>query len=160
MALAGGLVGAGVAGSGPLAPPLTPLGLAPGPGGTAARPGAPGGPGTGDRAGPGGGGPTDDTAAAPTPDRSTAAERLGLAPGERAVALVAPVALPPVEPGDEVELVAVWVDGGGAVTAEPVGGPARVLALGDGAVTVALSSADAVAVLRHQAEGPIEIVVR
>ncbi|MEZ5409657.1 MAG: hypothetical protein R2761_16635 [Acidimicrobiales bacterium] len=81
-------------------------------------------------------------------------------PGERAVALAAPAALPPIEPGDDVELVAVAIDELGAVVAEPLVATGRVVAVGDGAVTVALPAADAVTALRHQAAGSIELLVR
>lgn len=151
--LSGGLAGAGWAGAGPLAVALAPARALTGtelpareaPTETAGEPRP------GDDPGP--------TPAARIPS-SPAADRLGLRPGERAVALAAPAALPPIEPGDEVELVAVAVDELGDVVAEPLATAGRVVAVGDGAVTVALPAADAVTALRHQAEGPIEILLR
>lgn len=143
----GALAGAGWAGSGPLSAALAPVKALAGAEAAAEPTPMPDGD------------PTP-VPAAPTAPSSQAAGRLGLRPGERAVALAAPAALPPVEPGDEVELVAVAVDELGAVTAEPLAGPGRVLAVGDGAVTVALPASDAVTALRRQAEGPIELLLR
>ncbi len=150
--LVGGLAGAGWAGSGPLTAALSPVRTLTG----ADRPSPAGEPVLA---------PADDpddhpAPAAPAAPSSQAAGRLGLRPGERAVALAAPAALPPIEPGDEVELVAVAVDELGAVVAEPLPAPGRVLAVDDEAVTVALPAADAVVALRHQADGPIELLLR
>ncbi|MDH4365299.1 MAG: hypothetical protein OEY70_14590 [Acidimicrobiia bacterium] len=152
---AGGLAGAGWAGAGPLAAALGPVRALTGPH-----------PAAGDAPADAAGEPRPGTGAGPSPGpavqvpSSPAAERLGLRPGERAVALAVPAALPPVEPGDEVELVAVAVDNRGTVAAEPLAAMGRVLAVGDNAVTVALPAADAVTALRHQAEGPMEFLLR
>lgn len=155
MALAlvvGSLTGAGWAGSGPLSTMVAPARALAG-----SDPSMAGTREVADGVGPA---PAAPAAAPPSAASSPAAGRLGLRPGERAVALVAPAALPPVEPGDEVELVAVTVDDLGAVVAEPLATPGRVLAVGDDAVTVALPAADAVVALRHQAEGPVEVLLR
>lgn len=157
--LAGALGGAGWSGSGPLSAVFAPVRALAGTGRPAERAPADA---AGDPPGPDSDGTAVVVANAPataTPS-SPAAGRLGLRPGERAVALAAPAALPPIEPGDEVELVAVAVDELGAVEAQPLGATGRVLAVGDDAVTVALPAADAVAALRHQAEGPIELILR
>lgn len=154
--LAGGLIGAGGAGAGPLAAVLSPVRALSGahrpPTATEPEPRRGGGANPAVDGGP--------SPAAPSAPSSPAAGRLGLRPGERAVALAAPAALPPMEPGDEVELVAVTVDELGSVVAEPLAAPGRVLAVDDGAVTVALPAADAVIALRHQASGPIELLLR
>lgn len=150
--VAGALTGAGWSGTGPLSAVLVPVRALAG-----HRPSASAVPGEADERAPAPAMPAAPTAPAPS---SSAAQRLGLRPGERAVALAAPAALPPIEPGDEVELVAVAVDELGAVVAEPLVATGRVVAVGDDAVTVALPAADAVAALRHQARGPIELVLR
>lgn len=106
--------------------------------------------------------PGDGTGVPPPPSgRSTggSAQRLGLASGERAVTLAWPTARPPVAPGDVVELVAVSLDSGGAPRALPVAPAARVLALDDSGVTLAVPADRVQPLLASQGAGAIELVI-
>ena len=74
------------------------------------------------------------------------------------MALVVPLAVPPLEPGDRVELVAVAIDAVGDVDARIVSPPVRVLSVGADAIVVAVPAAVVSTVIGHQAGGAIEIV--
>ncbi len=85
-------------------------------------------------------------------------QQRGLGPDERALAITRPLALPPVEVGDVVELVALTVGDDGAAVAHRIKPAVRVLALDDEAITVAVAADTAPQVLGYQATGSIEIV--
>lgn len=70
-----------------------------------------------------------------------------------------PTARPPVAPGDVVELVAVSLDSGGAPRALPVAPAARVLALDDSGVTLAVPADRVQPLLASQGAGAIELVI-
>lgn len=81
------------------------------------------------------------------------------APGQRAVALIRPLALPPLVPGDRVELVSVTVDAMGSAAGQFVGTrPVTVLTIASDTITVAVPADDVIALLEHQARGTIEVV--
>ncbi|MGI9616245.1 MAG: SAF domain-containing protein [Acidimicrobiales bacterium] len=84
--------------------------------------------------------------------------RLGLTEGEVAVGIVPPLAPVPVTVGDVVALHAVVADPIGGAAAEPLG-RARVVAVDDRAVTVAVTTALAPRVLEAQAVGSIELSI-
>ena len=83
----------------------------------------------------------------------------GLGPDERAVSIRPPLAVPAVAPDDVVEIVAVEAAGAGGATSHTVTGDARILAVDDGSVTVAVPTEVAPELLARQATGVLEIVV-
>jgi len=85
-------------------------------------------------------------------------DRLGLLADEVAVALARPPAPLPLADGDVVHLVGVTAGGQGGVRAAELGS-ARVLAVDDDSVTVAVRRAEAVALVEQRARGTIEILL-
>ena len=90
--------------------------------------------------------------------RLGAGGRFGLADGQVAVGVVPPLAPIPIAEGDIVALLAVGLDPLGDAVAEPLG-RARVVAVDDRAVTVAVADDLAPAVLEAQAVGTVEITL-
>ena len=83
---------------------------------------------------------------------------LGLATGEVAVAIERPLAPLPLQTGDVVELVAVSANEHGGASAVRLD-LARVLALDDHTVTVAVPTASAVPIIEYRAGGAIEMIL-
>lgn len=82
----------------------------------------------------------------------------GLGPDERAVAIAPPLAVPPLAPGDRVEVVAVGLDAAGQPRATAIGDPVRITAVDDTAIVLAVPSSMVGPILAAQAAGPIETV--
>ncbi len=93
-----------------------------------------------------------------TERRLSAGGRFGLADGDVAVGVVPPLAAVPITAGDVVALVAVGVDALGGAAARPLG-RARVVAVDERAVTVAVAEELAPLVLEAQATGTVEIAL-
>jgi hypothetical protein len=84
---------------------------------------------------------------------------LGLDPGEVAVAVPRPLAVPPLAAGDLVQLVAVTAGGPTGASASLLDPLARVIDAGDESITLAVPAEAAPAVIEHQAAGTIEVVL-
>lgn len=81
-----------------------------------------------------------------------------LAPDERVVAIAAPLAMPPLVPGDVIVLFAVALtDGGLRVAAEPLGIEAEVLAVEGATITIIVPGDAVPSVFVAQARGTIEL---
>ena len=83
---------------------------------------------------------------------------LGLAPDERAVAVVRPLAVPPLAAGQLVELVAVVASGPAGAAASRLDAVGRVVAVDAESITVAVPAEVAPLIIEYQAAGSIEIV--
>lgn len=85
--------------------------------------------------------------------------RLGLAAHERAVTLPHPLATPPVEPGDGVELVGVGLVPGTELVEARLLGPGRVLHHDELGITVAVSASLSTTLIEWLAAGAVDLVI-
>jgi hypothetical protein len=87
------------------------------------------------------------------------AGRLGLRPGERAVAIPRPLAAPPLDVGAVVELVAVGIGANGETKTATIEPLARVAAVDGETITLAVPAEVASLVVERQAAGSVEVVL-
>lgn len=83
-----------------------------------------------------------------------------LAVGERAVAVTPPAAVPALEQGDLVDVVAIGLGADGVTTATDVASVVRVVGVDDRAVVLAVPAEVVRPLLAAQAAGPLELVRR
>ena len=106
-------------------------------------------------------GPTLDPPADIVDEETSRAEPVawhGLAPDERAVAIVPPAAPLPLDVGDRVELVAVAARADGTIHSYVIGPAVRVLTISPDSIVVVVPAELAPLVIDYQASGTIELV--